>query len=292
MQFLKIIGKVLLKLIRLILSLAFAFGVALLFVNMLGLVIPLRNPAIYAYNDGKDVSMPNNNRDISLTYQETMQQIDKSPGESDVAYLYRLTHVVNQSLAHYWLDEGIDTYRMRIPIWENYILWGESIINPRTYLRYEITDYQLALKRGIGLCSEHAIVMDEILARNGIEAKIIGLSGHVVASAKAGGQWYITDADYGVVIPHSIEEIEQNPEIVHQAYLNSWNPDLLTSIYASKEDNIQFNSVSAYSTPKKVNFEITAYQLKWVIPAGLMAPNSVLLLTLWTIKRRQTQKNI
>ena len=263
MRLVLLLGRITLRFIKVFFACLFVLGMLIILLNLFGFFIPLRNPAIYQYKDGDE---------ISLSYKEALTQINKLPTESETDYVYRLNHTVNQAIAHYWLDEGIDTYRMRVPIWENYILWWYSFKNPRVYLRYEFTDYRRALERGIGLCSEHAIILEEVLENNGINAKIIGLSGHVVASAKADGKWFILDADYGIVIPNSIEEIEQNPAIAHYYYKDTWNPDLLTSIYGSKEDNYQFDSAQAYSSQKTVDFEQKSYIYIWLIPLGLTSP--------------------
>lgn len=262
---------------NLIFSVFFAFGVSLLFINILGWVIPLRNPSIYGFKGGKAVGLY---YDTSfqggaggyLTYAEALAQIDKRPTESNKDFIYRLTTVVNKAVIPYWFDQGIDTYHMRIPIWENYILWAYSFIEPDTYLRYEFTDYHRALERGIGLCSEYAIIMDGFLKENGIEANVIALNGHVVSSAKVDEKWYILDAIYGIVMPYSLEEIAQNPEIVLTYYKDTWNPELFESIYASQEDNIPYENARLYSSAKTKDFEEAAYKYKWIIPFRLMAP--------------------
>jgi hypothetical protein len=272
------IRKIFTRIIFILFLLLFVCGTAFLSINALGLIIPLRNPAIYQYQGGKD---------ITLTYQEALAQINKYPDEVDSAYIYRLTHVVNQSLAQYWSDEGIDTYHMRVPIWENYILWFMSFKDPHTYLRYEFVDYKLALERGIGLCSEHALVMEQILQNNGLQAYIIGLAGHVAVTTKVGRKWFILDADQGIVMPYSLEEVEQNPQIVRSYYRNSWDPELFVSIYTTKSDNVSFDSARTYSSPQKTDYEETAYRYKWIVPIVFMVPLSFVI----TVKKLLNSRN-
>jgi hypothetical protein len=278
-------------------SVFFAFGVSLLFINILGWIIPLRNPSIYGFEGGKATSLYydptfKGGTNGYLTYVEALAQIDRRPMESDKDFIYRLTTVVNKAVIPYWFDDGIDIYHMRIPIWENFILWAYSYIEPRTYLRYEFTDYRRALERGIGLCSEYAIIMDSVLEKNGIEGNIIGLYGHVVSSAKVDEKWYILDANYGIVMPYSLEEIEQNSEIVLIYYKDTWNPTLFKSIYESQEDNISFENARLYTSAITADFEETAYIYKWIIPFGLMVPFVVveiiqIMITSYQVQRRK-----
>ena len=62
-------------------------------------------------------------------------------------------------IAHYWRDEGINKYYLRIPFWENYLLYIASYIDPEEYLKYEFYDYRRAIERGVGLCSQQAIIV-------------------------------------------------------------------------------------------------------------------------------------
>jgi hypothetical protein len=230
--------------------------------NISAFFLPIRNPAVYQLDGGKE---------ISLTYAAALDQINKTAGESDTQYVYRLTHVVNQSIAHYWNDEGIDTYYLHVPPWNNYILWLSAYIYPHTFLKYEFTDYHRALQRGIGLCSEQSLIMVDVLQENGIRAKMIGLKAHVVAAAWTDGKWFISDPDYGVVLPYSIEDVEQNPAVILPYYKDMVDPALILSIYGTKTDLRQYASAGAYNNIRQP-FEDTAYIAIWVIPVFLILP--------------------
>ena len=245
-----------------LLSILFLLGIVLIGINLLGKFYSIRNPSIYHLGNG---------RDIILTYQEALIQIQKLPVENNRDYVYRLTHVINQAIAHYWDDSGIDTFHMRIPIWDNYILWLSSYIYPHTFLRYEFTDYQRALERGIGLCSQEAIIEEEVLEKNGIHAKIIGLNGHVVTTAYIDGKWIISDPDFDTVIPNSIEEIENDPSIVIPYYKAIVDPNSLVKMYGTPQDNKVYESGQEYSHYKGL-FEQAAYTGIWVFPIALMLP--------------------
>jgi hypothetical protein len=244
---------------RLLPVVLFGVGVLLLLLNMLGWVIPLRSPGVYALKDG---------RDVSISYEQAVAQVDRRAGETETVYIYRLHGLVSQSMGHYWEGDGLDAFRLRIPPWENYILWAYSFTQPQDFRKYEIADYRLALQRGVGLCSQHAMLLDAILKRNGIQSKIIEAQGHVVASAQADGKWYILDADYEVLLPYSFDEVEQNPELVRSFYPD--NPETLIEIFGSVEDNREFDSYISYHTPRLVKLEQRAYALKWLVPLGLI----------------------
>ena len=50
---------------------------------------------------------------------------------------------------------------------------------------------------------------------------MVSLAGHMVATAQVdekSDEWWILDADFGVVIEHNIDEIEQQPEIISSFY--------------------------------------------------------------------------
>lgn len=104
--------------------------------------------------------------------------------ESNEEYIVKLNNAINKGIAHYWADEGILKYNIRIPIYENYLLFLASYTSPRLFRKYEYCNYRKAVERGIGLCSQHAIIISKILEENGINSKIIGLSGHVVTMAQ------------------------------------------------------------------------------------------------------------
>lgn len=254
----------------------FLIGVILFAINIGGIFIPLRNEQIYiekgtAFED-----------DIVLTEDELWKEIDTDT--SDISsYVTHLNFSVNRGVAHYWRDEGVDKYRLRIPIYENYFLYAASWIYPSVFQKYEFSHYKKAIERGVGLCSEHAIIISEILKEKGIDSKIIGLDGHVVAMAlinKSDDQWWILDADYGVVIPHGIDEIEHNPSMIEpyyaQAGYDSVLINVLVDIYQAKGNKV-VNGVREYdwrlrSYSLRYYLESVTYFLKWMLPLLMLFP--------------------
>lgn len=253
------------RLFYLILFTSFSIGIILMVINMIGLIIPLRNPGIYSYY-GDD------RKDANYTYQETMAQIDRIPDEGDEEYVRRLTELISNSISPYWYDEGLNTYHLRIPIWENYILWAYYYIEPERYSHYEFTDYRKAIERGIGLCSQYAIVASQIMELNGIESSVLALNGHVLTMALIDGEWHIVDPEYNVVIPHTLEEVENDGAIVKDYYEDTWAPEFVVDLFTTPENNLVFENAIGYKGTTAAEFERWAYTVIWIIPLYLMAP--------------------
>ncbi len=76
-------------------------------------------------------------------------------------------------------------------------------------------------------------------------------------------QWWILDADYGVVIEHDIDEIETNPILVQQAYeVQGYSQrviDILVDIYGPGGNSIIDENLQCEG-------EDHVYLLKWLIP--------------------------
>ncbi len=202
-------------------------------------------------------------------------------------YFKKLVAAVNSGVAHYWSEEGREKYNLTIPIYKNWILWLGQFTNPKRNKYYEFCDYKKALDRRVGLCSQQAIIICGILNEKGIDCKMVGLRGHVVAMAEIStGKYWILDSDYGVIIPYSIREIEENPSIVESYYSdklrynhyslsqNKNNPISLKrmiEIYG-KEGNRVGDGVEGYKGKKAVLKEKRSFFLIWIIPVLLMFP--------------------
>ncbi|MDX8502176.1 hypothetical protein RFM99_27650 [Mesorhizobium sp. VK4C] len=194
----------------------------------------------------------------------------RGPDEPMQAYLDRLTKAVAGGMVHYWTEGDrwttADTRYTRIGVFDNYLLWTLSF---RPEYRENLQNYEFvtprkALDRGYGFCSQVSKIVYSVLADQGIEAAIYSAPEHTVVESNGN----ILDSDYGVFIPHSLAEIQQDPSIIdsyyaqfgsmlpllRQAYGESWQP------LGTAEG---FNEVRAY----EAKFE----RLKWVPPLMLLA---------------------
>ena len=255
----------------------FFLGVGLFIINIAGLFISLRNESIYKERAG-----------INLTEKELYQRINKTvPDKRE--YISSLNKAVHNGIAHYWRDEGINKYNLRIPYYENYLLFIASYLSPEEYLKYEFYDYRRAIERGVGLCSQQAIIVSEILLEKRIPSFLIGLTGHVVLRAQVDSdrdEWWVLDPDYGVVIPHDIDIIEKNPKIIRSFYAQAGYKlktiASLGKIYEKNGNVIRSEQGARGYRIKRYRAEHIFYFLKWIIPC-IFIVTSILLF----IKRRR-----
>jgi len=245
----------------------FALGLILLVINIFGLLRSMRNPALYTETNTGRIS------DITISLADAKKEIKRRSGETDMEFALRINDVVSRSMMHYWKSEGAEKYYLRVPVWENYLLWAVSLF--REDKRYEFVNYKRDLERGVGLCSAHSIVVKGILLDNGIDASLWDIAGHVVVRAKvAEKEWYILDPDYGLVVPFDIPEIEANPEIVRPVYVemsklykpdygDPYTTDHVVEIYGKEGNHIYtYNAM----------LENIFYVAIWLIPVLLMIP--------------------
>jgi hypothetical protein len=245
---------------------AAVLAAALLVVNVVGLFTSLRNPAIY---HEQQVAHP-----ILLTEEEFWKRIASYDGNSQ-AYAVTVTNAVHQGIAHYWEENGIDKYNLRVPFHENYLLHMASYVFPSRYRLYEFTYFKRAIERGVGLCSQMAIVEARLLKNVGLQSRMVSLTRHVVTEGQVDGdRWWVLDPNYGAVIPHSIEEIQRNPELVREPYrkagLDEPIVDMLVDIYATEKITVfEGNGAKDYHR-KKWYVERAAYVLIWAVPIGFL----------------------
>jgi hypothetical protein len=248
----------------------FILALILIINNLTGIFVSLRNEDIFKENFS-------NKFGISLTEKQFYAELEMifESEQSDSSKAVNTSFLVNKSLAHYWRDEGIIKYNLRIPFYENYLLWSLSYINKKEYAKHEFLNWKKAIERGVGLCSQHAIIVSEILNKNGINSKMIGLSGHVIATAEVkDNKWIILDPDYGVNVPFDIKEIEDNPGIIEPFYAaegyDTPRIDVLKRIFG-KEGNRLVKNAKVYCG-KSGRTEKFSYWLIWIIPAILIIP--------------------
>jgi hypothetical protein len=252
-------------------TITFIIALILFAVNISGFFISLRNPAIYnePHNFYED--------DITLTEEQLNHILDNAKSESREACAIELNGAVNRGIAHYWQDEGIEKYNLRVPFYENYLLFLASYIAPKQYRKYEFTDYKRAIERGVGECSQQAIILYEALKQKNMEAVIVKLRGHVVVMAlidELAGQWWTLDPDNGVVIEHGINEIEGNPAIIKEYYADNGikieTIRSLINVYRMPGNRIYQGTADFLRSNYLV--ERLFYLLIWLIPSSMAAP--------------------
>ena len=188
----------------------FVLGLALFLINVSGLFKSLRNEELYSeltpYKD-----------DISLRFEDARSQWKRGDNELEKDFAGRVTMLINHSMAHYWRDEGIRKYHMRVPLWENYLITFKQWVSGDK--KYEFRNYKKVIERGVGICSQPCIGLQYLLKANGIEADLWDLQQHIVVGVRFDdGTEYTLDPDYGYVIPYGVKQLHENPELVDEAY--------------------------------------------------------------------------
>ena len=247
---------------------SFGVGVLLLSINVFGLFLTMRNPEIYT--ESKLVFT----NDILLTEEEFYKEFEKISDLSVKEYVYEANRIVNQGIAHYWTDDAIKKYNLRVPVWENYIMFFRSFYDS-SFLKYEFCSSKKAIERGVGMCSQQALILTDILNKRGIKTNLVGLYGHVVVTSLVDDkkdEWWVLDPDYGVVLKKDLLSLESDPVLLESVYKNAG----VVGIYTTDKDNsIVEGGVSAYLGEGYCRNERYDYILIWVIPIVLVFPRMI-----------------
>jgi hypothetical protein len=233
-----------------------------------------------------------------LPFEEGLKLLAWREGDTPESYGRRANQVVYDSMVHGDPSSDLGRWRLEVPVWENWSLHGLGVMNP-AFRKYRFWSHEKEFERGIGLCGHLSAILIGYMNENGIPARIVGLQGHVVVTAEVRpGVWYIFDPDYGVVMPHSLDEVEANPDLVHQAYMNATDErmrNMVVDFYRSDVDNSidpsgRDGMYSGLDGSAEVfrQRERLAEQIKWPVPAGLMATGLVIGLIgfFWRRRRR------
>jgi hypothetical protein len=252
----------------------FLAGVFLLAINIYGLFRSMRNPAIYS----EEKTLRNRIGDITIKYPEIKEMLKRKVHESNKDFAVRINKVVNDGFIHYWKNEGIDKYHLRVPVWENYMLYLASYINPNKYRLYEFSNYKKNLERGVGLCSTHSTIVKGVLLDNGIKAELLDVGGHhvVVRTELDDTTAYILDPDFGIVVPFDTAAITANPELVRAPFSNMaalYYPDAKDPYTTDLMVDIFGKNKHVYSIENW--FENFSYWSIWIIPLLLMLPYTI-----------------
>jgi hypothetical protein len=263
----------------------FAVGAGLLLINLIGLPISMRNNKMYT----EPVRYGGKERLALYTPEEVYSQMYRVAGERVQDYLMRVTTLVHEGTIHYWLPEGMNEYNLRVPIYENWILWlnhfGEI---------YLFCGTERAIERGATVCVQSTVILLGLMRRQGIDAQQYALMGHTVALVEVDQEndvWWFADADYGAVIPMDYRVVEAQPEKILPYYKSAGyadEPRLLTNLvnYYGKQGNHAQGGIDDF---KYCVREENAYRLKWFLPLAAIIQFAVLVKPIqWVIQRKTT----
>lgn len=207
--------------------------------------------------------------DIELDYQQSTLELEKLSGLGPTKYATSATYIISKSLAHIpWYEEANpEKFNQLVPVYENYILYlmGKLSGIPE-FQKYHFTDYRRSLRRGIGICGDASMVLSQLLNNKGINNKIVTMNGHVVVEAKI-GETYVLDADFGVSIPHSMDEIKGNLMLIDDYYGEAGFSDTdIRVLRAAYSGDSQYWEDTKHFMTNKYYFERFSYIAKWLIP--------------------------
>lgn len=195
-------------------------------------------------------------------------------GENDFAYARRLTLYINSHTTHYFEEKNTpgNIHIIAAPFLWSWPLWLRGLWASISGEKFtvEFCNPEKGLARGYGYCSQRALILQNILRANGINARATDLYGHVVCTARIDGKDVLLDADYGLASPHSLEEFHARPELL----LETGNPDLesqypyLQEVYRAGRwhgrENREYSCVS--------DFQLFFWNLvKWGMPLLFIA---------------------
>ena len=262
----------------------FVIGITLLGINVFGLFIPLRNPDVF---DGFPYA--GLERKVQYSASEVFSEMNRIEAidEQYPDYVKRLNQLIFDGTIHYWDYEQDNAHNLRIPIHENFLIFAQTLLS-NDKNNYEFCNAKRAITRAASVCSQASKILADILGKNKVNADIVGLEGHVVVRALVDGhkrEWWILDADYGVVIEHDLEEIENDPEIIRDYYEEKGYSqevvDNLVNIYGADGNAI-------IETNLNCDEEDHLYVLKWLIPFTFVLPFALFAVTrLVIIKNRK-----
>lgn len=196
----------------------------------------------------------------------------KEPSETIDEYATRLTTLISHRITH------IDPKYMKPTFFENWILHLLSI--KRGY--YEYIDTPRAIRAGGGFCSQHAIIFNNLMKKQGFNSRIIGITGHVLNEVyiPEKKKWKVFDPDFNVTLPFSLQECEDpcNNQSILNIYNNAGAPDSgsakIINFFLTTEDNYNYKHSQSYQSRLSC-IEKFSFLLKWLIPLILIV-NSLL----------------
>jgi hypothetical protein len=174
---------------------------------------------------------------VRFDYETFREMAARRPGEDAGVYLIRLNEAINGAVMHSAPPSG----RFEPSIFDNWIMRVLADIKP-AFRDYIFWDPYRTVQRGFGLCGHVSSAFVGIARGQGVDARIVTLNGHVVATGEvAPGEWHIFDPDLGVHIAASLGELEQNEALLRAGHdasptwlrARSAYPDFTASIIAA-----------------------------------------------------------
>ena len=158
-----------------------------------------------------------------------------------------------------------DVLRMRFYHGVSYISFADNALaNLAGNLLWEdfkagVTSEEI-LKHHHALCSQSAIVFQEISRRYGYDVRAIGLKNHFCSEVLYDGSWHLIDSDFEPIFDISkpipcVNDLADNPELTRDAYKNVQDKRFLNSL------DLQFVHVKKYNVNEFPAMKMRIFQL-------------------------------
>ena len=157
--------------------------------------------------------------------------LNRRADETDHAYFSRLATSVSAAIMHWWPhDDPAASRYTRVTFLQDYAVWSMSKFARWGNLQnYEFMSPGPALQRGFGFCSQKARAVFTILHDNGYQPSIMVHEQHVLIEVND----TVIDADYGIFIPLSLDDLKDRPYLVPFFYTNfPGERPLLTKVFS------------------------------------------------------------
>lgn len=194
--------------------------------------------------------------------------IAPSANESPLVFAHRLTQGVHAYLIHYTVPTG-----PTVRFCHNWVLWLLGTAGIGFFKLYEFQRPREILRRGTGLCSQHAWCLHRLLSTHGVTSWVAGYDGHVVVHTELEGRAQLLDADYGIVLDARDTTDLGAPARLRQAYepLGERRASLLTRVLSQPYRRF---GRARHVTLRTIDG--TAAVLKWAIPAAMLIAAALL----------------
>ncbi len=255
---------------------ALVVGLLLTGVNLVGLAIPLRADAVHG--DRADLSGAR-----ILDPADAFAQLARLDPADRERFALEATRIVGGAV---WAADGgrawpaddprLVEYHYAMPVWDNWIFFVLRYLHPSAYRYYHVCDWRRALERGIGGCEQQDMALVGFLREHGYRTGIVDLYRHTVALAEtAPGRWIVLDPDFGVGIPHTLDELTADRALLEGYYAHQ--PGFpLWEIYTKERPQVNYGGPEI-RYPRACLIERWAYVAKWGVPFVLLLMGAGLL---------------
>ncbi|MFO1171570.1 MAG: hypothetical protein U1E49_11440 [Hyphomicrobiaceae bacterium] len=194
--------------------------------------------------------------------------IARRADESPLAFAHRLTQGIHAYLIHYTVPTG-----PTVRFCHNWVLWLLGTAGIGVFKLYEFQRPREILRRGTGLCSQHAWCLHRLLSTHGVASWVAGYDGHVVVHTELEGRAQLLDADYGIILDARDPAGLGDPARLGQAYasLGDRRASLLTRVLSQPYRRF---GRARHVTLRTIDG--TAAVLKWALPAAMLATAALL----------------